>query len=420
MSDVVIRAEGLSKRYLIGGPQARYRTLRDSIAEVVRAPFRRLRAALRGVQTDADEEIWALRDVSFEVRQAEIVGVIGSNGAGKSTLLKVLSRITEPTAGRALTRGRIGSLLEVGTGFHNELTGRENIYLNGAILGMKKSEIDRKFDEIAAFAETERFLDTAVKHYSSGMYMRLAFAVAAHLDPEILVVDEVLAVGDAAFQRKCLGKMGDVARQGRTVLLVSHNMAAIGSLCGTGLWLDHGRCRAFGPVDSVVDAYLSSVSVQTRWALESRVDRKGDGAVRFASVDFFRRSGDATVVCGGEVNIAVGFTVPAGTSARNVSVSLGLNGLMGDSVLVLGTDLVGFEIEALSGHGRLVCTIDRLPVVAGEYSVNLFCTVSGGLADWVVDAARLVVEQGDFFGSGRMVPSSHAKVLAMHAWRVES
>src|SRR5882724_1962350 len=232
----IIKVQQLGKTYEIGTRKPAYGTLRDTIAAAVRAPIKRLRGYVRPAET-----IWALKDVSFEVMPGEVVGIIGRNGAGKSTLLKVLARITEPTTGRAELYGRVASLLEVGTGFHPELTGRENVYLNGAILGMSKAEIDRKFDEIVAFAELEKFLDTPVKRYSSGMYMRLAFAVASHLEPEILLVDEVLAVGDAAFQKKCLGKMEEVAKEGRTVLFVSHNMTAIRSLCRRVFWLDNGE-----------------------------------------------------------------------------------------------------------------------------------------------------------------------------------
>jgi lipopolysaccharide transport system ATP-binding protein len=266
MSDVAIRVEKLGKMYRIGGPQARYKTLRESIVGAVTAPIRRLRhprSASRNRET-----IWALKDVSFEVQRGEVVGIIGRNGAGKTTLLKILSRITEPTEGRAEIHGRVGSLLEVGTGFHPELTGRENIYLNGAILGMGRAEIDRKFDEIVAFAEIKKFLDTPVKHYSSGMYVRLAFAVAAHLEPEILLVDEVLAVGDAAFQKKCLGKMGDVAREGRTVLFVSHNMGAIQRLCGWTVLLGEGKVLEIGNSTQVVRNYLdANIVVQNQAVL---------------------------------------------------------------------------------------------------------------------------------------------------------
>jgi lipopolysaccharide transport system ATP-binding protein len=266
MSDIAIRIQNLSKRYYIGKKQEKYETLRDALADVFIAPFRRAGNLLRGQATGAaelDETIWALKDVSFEVKRGEVVGIIGRNGAGKSTLLKILSRITEPTAGSVDIHGRVGSLLEVGTGFHQELTGRENIYLNGAILGMKRFEIERKFDEIVEFSGVERFLDTPVKHYSSGMYLRLAFAVAAHLEPEILLIDEVLAVGDARFQKKCLNKMEDVGKQGRTVLFVSHNMPAITRLCERAILVDEGRVLEDGPSQQVVRTYLSSAEGTT-------------------------------------------------------------------------------------------------------------------------------------------------------------
>jgi lipopolysaccharide transport system ATP-binding protein len=270
MSETVIKVEGLGKLYRIGARQEDYKTLRDTITDTFISPFRKIGRAAKRKDSKGDsmlsalssqlsaDTIWALKDVSFEVKRGEVVGIIGRNGAGKSTLLKILSRITEPTEGYAEIRGRVGSLLEVGTGFHPELSGRENIYLNGAILGMKKAEIERKFDEIVAFAEVEKFIDTPVKHYSSGMYVRLAFAVAAHLEPEILLVDEVLAVGDARFQRKCLNKMQDVGLQGRTVLFVSHNMPAITRLCPRTVLLDSGKVLRDGLSHQVVSAYLGS------------------------------------------------------------------------------------------------------------------------------------------------------------------
>jgi lipopolysaccharide transport system ATP-binding protein len=262
MNDIAIRVENLSKRYVIGGPQERYQTLRDTLTSSFTAPARALRRRLNGRDKRNDaltNEIWALRDLSLEIKHGEVVGIIGRNGAGKSTLLKILSRITEPTEGFAEVYGRVGSLLEVGTGFHHELTGRENIFLNGAIIGMRKAEIERKFDEIVAFAEIEKFIDTPVKRYSSGMYLRLAFSVAAHLEPEILLVDEVLAVGDIAFQRKCLGKMEDVAAQGRTVLFVSHNLAVIKELCQTGVVLKNGKLDYYGPVVEGLARYSQSL-----------------------------------------------------------------------------------------------------------------------------------------------------------------
>lgn len=259
MRNIVIRVEELGKRYYIGGPRQTYPTLRDTLVNTVAAPFRRAGKLLRGQATGAaelDTAIWALNNISFEVEQGEVLGIIGHNGAGKSTLLKILSRITEPTSGFAEIHGRVGSLLEVGTGFHHELTGRENIYLNGSILGMKRTEIDRKFDEIVAFSEIEKFIDTPVKHYSSGMTVRLAFAVAAHLEPEILIVDEVLAVGDASFQRKCINKMQDVGQGGRTVLFVSHNMSAITRLCKRAILLKEGQILMDGSAHQIVTSYL--------------------------------------------------------------------------------------------------------------------------------------------------------------------
>ncbi len=293
MSDIAIRVEGIGKKYRIG-KRERYKTLRDTLASKFAVPFQKAEKLLRGEGLGAAEEaetIWALQDISFEVKRGEAIGVIGGNGAGKSTFLKILSRITEPTTGFADIYGRVGSLLEVGTGFHPELTGRENIYLNGAILGMKRSEIDRKFDEIVAFSEVERFIDTPVKHYSSGMYLRLAFAVAAHLEPEILIVDEVLAVGDAGFQRKCLGKMGAVAKEGRTVLLVSHNMGAITQLCGTTVQLEKGRLKRVGTSAEVVRAYLSSAvgtDVKSSWSKDSSKPNHAEvrlNSARLLSID---------------------------------------------------------------------------------------------------------------------------------------
>ena len=259
MSDTVIKVENLSKRYVIGHQrQERYNTLRDAIANGARSLKQKIFSPQQKLADSAHEEFWALKDVSFEIKRGDRVGIIGRNGAGKSTLLKILSRITEPTSGRISIKGRVASLLEVGTGFHNELTGRENIFLNGAILGMSRAEINKKFDEIVDFAEVEKFLDTPVKHYSSGMYVRLAFAVAAHLEPEILIVDEVLAVGDAAFQKKCLGKMEDVSNEGRTIVFVSHQMSMISSLCEKAILLEYGKITNLGLSSDVVLSYYYS------------------------------------------------------------------------------------------------------------------------------------------------------------------
>jgi lipopolysaccharide transport system ATP-binding protein len=273
MSDIAIRVENLGKMYRIGGRQERYQTFRDTLTNAVLSPFKKARALIGGQAYGASnlsEDMWALKDVSFEIKKGEVIGIIGRNGAGKSTLLKILSRITEPTTGYVDIYGRVGALLEVGTGFHPELTGRENIYLNGTILGMSRKEIDRKFDEIVDFSGVEKFIDTPVKHYSSGMGLRLGFAVAAHLEPEILIVDEVLAVGDAEFQKKCLGKISDVAGEGRTVLFVSHNMAAVRTLCSSACLLQQGVVIQIGDVTKVMNTYQRMVPVEYLKSISSR------------------------------------------------------------------------------------------------------------------------------------------------------
>jgi lipopolysaccharide transport system ATP-binding protein len=308
MSDTVIKVENLSKLYRIGAKEG-YKTFRETLIDSAKAPFllcrdlarktiRPLRHAPGSMRSSqSDEYIWALKDVSFEVKQGEVVGIIGRNGAGKSTLLKILSKITEPTEGRVELRGRVGSLLEVGTGFHPELTGHENVYLYGAILGMDRWEVTRKFDQIIAFAELEKFVDTPVKRYSSGMYMRLAFAVAAHLEPEILLIDEVLAVGDAAFQKKCLGKMDDVSKEGRTVLFVSHNMSAIQSLCQESILLDKGKISGCGPTNVIVGQYMSSASPTSEAQAPSKNVRsirraKGSGIVKLTAISLKKLTGE--------------------------------------------------------------------------------------------------------------------------------
>lgn len=317
----IVRVENLGKQYRIGSREAGYDTLRESIAAAVRAPFERLRRR----NGKGGETIWALKGVSFEVAPGEVVGIIGRNGAGKSTLLKVLSRITEPTTGRVELYGRVASLLEVGTGFHAELTGRENVYLNGAILGMTKAEIDRKFDQIVAFAELEKFLDTPVKRYSSGMYMRLAFAVASHLEPEILIVDEVLAVGDAAFQKKCLGRMGEVAKEGRTVIFVSHNMTAIRSLCQRAMWLDNGQIVDSGETGKVILNYIQRGMLSTLERGWKDIETApGDETARlsFVSVAPLGQQPDEPITIKTAIEMKVGFQNYDPDAVLNLSVVL--------------------------------------------------------------------------------------------------
>ena len=411
MSEFAIQVHGLSKRYSIGASVARYGRLSESLWDAVTAVTSRNRT--RGNR----EWFWALEDVSFNIRQGEVAGIIGHNGAGKTTLLKVLSRITEPTRGRALLDGRVGSLLEVGTGFHPELTGRENVFLNGAILGMSSREIARRFDEIVTFAEVQRFLDTPVKRYSSGMHVRLAFAVAAHLEPEILIIDEVLAVGDAAFQKKCLGKMGEVAAGGRTVLFVSHNLAAVRSLCTSGFLLKAGRLVSEGSIDSVLEAYARDRS-RVDTDLRGRADRKGDGRLLFTSVTSGRNDSDVGLECGAPGKLRLHFETSA--SLDNVHVSMALLSVLGEPVLYLSNELTGDWFDKVEGGGVFECSFDRLPIQPGTYHLNLYCTVGGHLADWVTDAATIEVENGDFFGSGRLPPAHYGSVLAAHRWRIDA
>jgi lipopolysaccharide transport system ATP-binding protein len=413
MSEAVITVENLSKSYLIEharGAQGgtRHNALRDVIGEKARDFARRALGAARGQWTRQSrqlEEFWALKNVNLEVNRGEVLGIIGRNGAGKSTLLKILSRITDPTEGKVVLHGRVASLLEVGTGFHGELTGRENIFLNGAILGMTRREIQRKFDEIVAFAEVEKFLDTPVKRYSSGMYVRLAFAVAAHLEPEILIVDEVLAVGDMEFQRKCLGKMQDVAaKQDRTVLFVSHNMAAVQGLCHSAILLTDGHCSAKGPVDAVIHEYLYQMSQLATVPLDRRTDRQGSGDIRFISVRLEGR-GNADVAafhCGEEATLCLKIQCLA-ARARNIALGVGIHDETGQRILNLSSEVIGTRIPDLSvGLHQLRFTIPRMPLVPGRYRTTFFASINGIVADWIINASLFDVEGGDFYGTGRL------------------
>ncbi len=378
MTGTAIKVEALGKAYLVGHQSTapeRYTALRDVLARNVRGLVRKTRDMMHGrpiIQGDEIEEFWALRDVTFEVKRGETLGIIGRNGAGKSTLLKLLSRITEPTTGRITLNGRLASLLEVGTGFHPELTGRENIFLNGAILGMRGAEIRRKFDEIVAFAAVEQFLDTPVKRYSSGMYVRLAFAVAAHLEPEILVVDEVLAVGDAAFQTKCLGKMGQVANAGRTVIFVSHNLASISKLCRSCLFIDSGVLKEAGETSAIIKSYLSCQTAKDSEDLSLRTDREGSGIAKFTAIELLGPHNERAprVLTGQSAKVRVLVsTQPETRTVRNVSVSIGIDNLMGVRVWYLATDALTANAGSLGpGDTCVVFNIPRLPLVPGSYT----------------------------------------------------
>lgn len=425
MSDIAIRVDGLSKQYRIGGTKTKYKTLRTSITDSVTAPARRIKALLSGDATGAmemSEKFWAIEDVSFDVKPGEVVGVIGHNGAGKSTLLKILSRITTPTKGYAEIYGRVGALLEVGTGFHPELTGRENIYLNGAILGMTRDEITAKLDEIIAFAELEKFINTPVKFYSSGMGLRLGFAVAAHLEPEILVVDEVLAVGDAAFQKKCLGKMGEVSKEGRTILFVSHNMAAVAALCTRGILLSRGHVMTDAPVNDVINKYMEMGAVNANTPLSERTDRRGSGRFRFTNVTFLNENGEVAGggISGKPLTILLDYESKDGAGARDVDAFIAFYGSFGELLFAPHVRMTNGAFEEIPAKGQMVCRIPKLPLTPGSYRFSVEMGISpDALIDSIEDAGNLFVEPGDFYGTGNLPLRQHTKaVMVDHEWEL--
>lgn len=391
MPDLAIRCEHLSKQYRIGSPDS-YKTLRDAISTRALAPFRRL----KNTSPNGRSNIWALHDVSFQINRGEVVGIIGLNGAGKSTLLKVLSRITMPTRGHAEIHGRVGSLLEVGTGFHPELTGRENVYLNGAILGMRKAEIDRKFDEIVAFAEVETFLDTPVKRYSSGMYVRLAFGVAAHLETEVLLVDEVLAVGDAQFQKKCFEKMRDIGIQGRTILFVSHNMSAVRSICKQALIVDKGKVVAQGEIDHTVDQYLSQVSSSQT---EDEVVETNTFSVKSVEIN---SSAGPVIKTFDPVEVRVRFVPKSEIRDPGLYVSI----LTMDSRRLTGLDLKDFVTSAALPAGEpaeLGFTIESLPLMPGAYQIEIHLKdMARRLIEFVPRTFKFEVAETEVYGGRKL------------------
>ncbi|MDH3691157.1 MAG: ABC transporter ATP-binding protein [Gammaproteobacteria bacterium] len=410
MSDIAIQVDALGKRYRLGD-NLKYRTLRDSWNSL----FVRRKGRME------QDSIWALKDVSCDVKRGEVVGIIGRNGAGKSTLLKILSRITRPTVGTVDIYGRVGSLLEVGTGFHPELTGRENIFLNGAILGMTRREVHAKFDEIVAFAEIEQFIDTPVKRYSSGMYVRLAFAVAAHLEPEILLVDEVLAVGDVSFQKRCLGKMGELTGEGRTVLFVSHQMAAVQALCKTAMWIDHGTIRESGEALSIIDKYFADSSDMRDIDLQSRKDRKGSGRVTFRQVEYESENGQEckSLVTGRDGRIVLRIENNSSVKIGNLRIGVGIDTNLGQRVTTLSSDMSNGELgEIAPGVARVSISLNKLALTPGEYMLTLFCSVGNEVSDWVQQAVNMRVESGDFFGTGRVLEPGMGVMYLPHSMKI--
>ncbi len=429
MSDIAIRAENLGKRYRIG-ERAPYYALRDVLARSLNGPYRRWRDRTRtakaprpglGLRVLADQSyIWALKDLSLEIKRGEVVGIIGHNGAGKSTLLKILSRITKPTEGEVRLSGRIGSLLEVGTGFHPELSGRENVYLNGAILGMRKAEIYRKFDEIVAFAEVENFIDTPVKHYSSGMCVRLAFAVAAHLEPEILLVDEVLAVGDATYQRKCIDRMATLASTGKTVLVVSHNMDLIPRLCAKAILLERGRLRREGASPAIVEEYLANSLTDEEANGLRRMGKTGNGRARFTKVQLLGPKGNRrfTHACGHDLILRM--EIEANTHVTDVALAVILKTLSGTRIISSWTREVNFPVTLNPGRQIYQCHFERVNLRPGHsVSLGLWMEAQGEVLDSLEDARIIQVSDGE--GTQNLSTERHQGVIVCdYSWsRVE-
>jgi len=422
----VIKVENLSKQYKLG--KISTGTLAHDVNRwwhSIRGkedPYLKIGEENDRTQKGRDEYVWALKDISFSVKEGEVLGVIGKNGAGKSTLLKILSRTTSPTTGSVKIKGRIASLLEVGTGFHPELTGRENMFLNGAILGMTRGEILKKFDEIVDFAGVEKYIDTPVKRYSSGMYVRLAFAVAAYLEPEILIVDEVLAVGDAEFQSKCLGKMKDVSRnEGRTVLFVSHNMAAIQNLCTRGIYMDKGRTIAIGNVEELTIQYLQSSKLSNSTSLSERTDRSGNLAIKFTNVFFENDRGQrlSSLITGQTVKFVLLFEKLIKDTLRNVIIALGIDDAYGNRITNLNNEVTDqiFQTVGNSVHS-IEILINNFPLMPGKYAVTIFSSANGEVCDWVQNAFGFEVVSGDFYGTGKLIAHGQGQFLVNHRFKL--
>lgn len=410
-----IEIQSLSKRYRIGRLQ-QSRTFREDIVQFVKHPF--------GRGTQEAESIWALRNVSFNVRKGEVIGIIGNNGAGKSTLLKVLSKITYPTEGNIKVNGRVASLLEVGTGFHEELTGRENIYLNGSILGMRKRQVDERFDAIVAYSGVEQFIDTQIKRYSSGMRLRLGFAVAAHLDPDVLIVDEVLAVGDAGFQKKCLDTMEGLRSGGRTVLFVSHNLAAVENLCSRGIWLDGGQVRKDGEAKEVILAYMASFAggPTTTSVLVDSENRIGNGEIRYTRVEYLGPDGTPCALTRSGDRLVIRFHYHAKKTLRYPSFGFRLFTNMGTLVTETGNVIHGVDVPLVErGDGYIEVEIEALNLLPAQYYLSLWITELGGHPVYDGDArAMLEVEPANIYASGRVPTSRHGIAFFPQKWIVPS
>lgn len=426
MPNLALRVEALSKSYAIGAERTEYATFAETINHLVRSPYRRARAILRGDPIAAGEKIqiiWALSNVNFTVEQGEVVGIIGRNGSGKSTLLKLLSRITAPTEGFIELFGQVGALLEVGTGFHQELTGRENIFFNGAILGMTSRRIQRKFDEIVDFAGVAQFIDTPVKHYSTGMRLRLGFAVAAHLEPDILVVDEVLAVGDAEFQKKSMGKMSSVAQEGRTVLFVSHNMLAIQQLCTRALLLERGQLIADDDVFTVIKQYAAQDESQTITGhvdLSTREDRRGKGELRFAQVTLLDENQEATndIAVGAALSIYLIYHAEARLVGQSLQCAIRVDDHYALAIATFSTEFMNQSFAVTGTQGELLCRVPRLPLLVGRYSLHLWAQVGNDVQDSISGTLYFDVVHANVFQSGKLPDRSrHGVIFVQHDWQ---
>lgn len=417
MNSKIITVESISKKYHIG-LKRQDNSLREAIVNLTKAPIRLINSIKEKEKKKKRNNVfWALKNVSFSVESGEILGIIGHNGAGKSTLLKILSRITEPTSGFAKVYGKIGSLLEVGTGFHSELTGRENIYLNGSILGMKRSEIKRKFDEIVAFSEIGDFLDTPVKRYSSGMYVRLAFAVAAHLEPEILIIDEVLAVGDASFQQKCIGKMDEVANSGRTILFVSHNMGAIQSLCSRAILMQHGEIIHNGKVHDTITAYLSLLEQKSQNDLASRIDRTGLGNIKFSKIQLcIPGHPEIPVLVTGKPAV-FNFGFAGNSESKTTSCSFTIYDQLGQPVTYFDSTMSSNnDIITNKCLNQFTCEVEELLLIPGRYHIDAALYNDGTLEDHLKGAIFFKVEQGAIRGRIIKEDAGFGNIIIPHKW----
>jgi len=428
MSDKVISIEEVSKMYRLGAIGAG--NLRHDLNKwwyQMRGkenPYLQMGEANDRTKKASSEYVWVLQDINLDIKKGETVGIIGRNGAGKSTLLKIMSRVTQPTKGQIKIKGRVASLLEVGTGFHPELTGRENIFLNGAILGMRKKEIQSKLDEIIDFSGVERYLDTPVKRYSSGMYVRLAFGVAAHLESEILIVDEVLAVGDAEFQKKCLGKMNDATtKEGRTVLFVSHNMAAVQNLCNKGIFLQQGKTEFVGDIKSTIDRYLISAQETSKSTeLGLRTDRKGNGIAYFSSVYFVNSGGQIVnnLITGNDYRMRIKICRNQADELKGVVINVGLNNKSEVRIALLSNDLTGTSISIKPEEKEKIIEIalPNFSISTSLMSFTLFMKAGGEIIDWISNAGYIAIENGDYYSTGKIPPSEQGDFLINHSFMV--